>query len=224
MRVWEAVSGTATDIVNALSGKNKNPRLEPKCFVVSLHRCGTRSVTELFETLGLRAVHWPVRNNGFRLQPKIAGRETDRTYVLDVIEPVINKSDALTDVPIPVLYRELSERYPNAKFLLVRRRPADWIRSVRKHIGERPFRPYERVQYWHYFPSKPPALTDLSDDDLAGMCKRHVSQVTEFFANNGAPFASFDLEDAKTGAGIASFLGGCYDSPLPHVTDLVKKN
>lgn len=221
MRIWEVVTGKTADIVSAFSGKD--PRQAPKYFVLSLHRSGTRSVTELFENLGLRAMHWPVRNNGVRLQPKIEGHETDLDYVLDVIEPVINKNDATTDVPIPVLYRELDKRYPNARFLLLRRRPAEWIRSVRKHIGERRFNPYERVQYWHYFPRKPAALGELSDSDLAEMCERHFSQVSNYFAKSCTKkFACFDLENLNTGMGIAAFLGSDSKAVLPHVKDVSK--
>ncbi|HVT55212.1 MAG TPA: sulfotransferase [Xanthobacteraceae bacterium] len=217
MRIWEAVRGTATDIISTLAGEQ--PRLATKYFVLSLHRSGTRSVTELFEKFGLRTVHWPDRNNGFRLQPKILGRERDRAYVLDVIEPVINKNDAVADVPIPVLYHELDERYPNAKFLLLRRKPGDWIRSVRRHVADRPFRPYERVQYWHYFPSRPSTLTELSDADLTEMCERHVSQVTDYFSGRGEKFASLNLESAATGADISKFLGHDSNTVLPHITD-----
>lgn len=222
MKIWQAVAGKAADIAGALSGED--PRQAPKYFVLSLHRSGTRSVTELFEKLGLRTVHWPVRHNGVRLQQKVEGRETDLAHVLDVIEPVINRNDALTDVPVPVLYRELNERYPNAKFLLLRRRTPDWIRSVRKHVGDRPFHPYERVQYWRYFPARPSALGELSDGDLTTMCERHFAQVTDYFAGSeGKKFASFDLEDQNVGAAIAAFLECDADVAMPHVKDAPKK-
>lgn len=223
MRILELIAGTTADFVGGMFS-NDDPRRARKCFVLSLHRSGTRSVTDLFEQLGLRTIHWPVRYNGVRLQPKVAGRETDLEFVTDVIEPVINKHDAVTDVPVPVLYRQLDERYPNAKFLLLRRNPTDWIRSVRKHTRGRSFNIYERVQYWHYFPNRPAALTDLSDAQLAEMCHRHFAQVENYFSTRGAEkFAAFDLEDPGAGANMAAFLGFSGDVKLPHVVDAPPK-
>jgi hypothetical protein len=51
-----------------------------------------------------------------RLESKIEGRETDLAHVVNVIAPVIRKNDAMTDVPILTLYRELDVRYPMRGF------------------------------------------------------------------------------------------------------------
>ena len=219
MKVWDAIAGGAIDLVRALR-VSSDPRRAPKCFVLSLHRSGTRSVIGLCRDLGLKAVHFPVRHNGIKLQPKIKGRETDRDHVVDVLEPVIHRHDSMADVPTPVLYRELDERYPNAKFLLLRRKPANWIRSVRNHIGSRDFHRYERVQYWHYFPQEPQALRELSDGDLKKMCERHFSQVQDYFGKRGRKkFAAFDLEEPCVGRQIGAFLNRHTEKKLPHIRD-----
>lgn len=224
MRIHQAILGTADDLIRRL-GLRGNPYQARKYFVLSLHRAGTRSTSELLESLGIRVVHWPVRLNGWKeLRPKIIGRETDLDFVTEVLKPVINKSDGMSDVPIPVLYRPLAERYPNARFILMRRNTTDWISSVRKHIGDDPFDPFERVQYWHYFPSRPSSITELSDEDLAGMCTRHYSEIrTHFATSDKTRFAEFHLEDPTTGADIAAFVGTHIDGKLPHVTDRPKR-
>lgn len=219
MRIWEAVVGTAGDLIENVRG-GPDPYQAPKCFLLSLHRSGTRSATNVLEELGLRTAHWPVRHNGFRLQPKITGHETELDHVLGVIEPVINRYDALADVPVPVLYRNLDARYPNAKFILLRRSTPEWIRSVRKHIGKRPFNPYERVQYWHYFSQKPQSLQELSDSDLSGMNERHASQVMDYFSKHGSgKFVFHVLEDPLVGAKIGTFLGRGENARMPHIKD-----
>lgn len=224
MRIHQAIWGTAEDFARGL-GLLGDPHQARKYFILSLHRSGTRSVTELLEGFGLRIVHWPVRYNGWKqLRPKIIGRETDLDTVMDVIEPVINKNDGLSDVPVPVLYRQLDERYPNAHFILVRRNTADWIRSVRRFVGDRPFDPYECVQYWHYLPARPKSLAEISDGELAEMNARHASAVQGYFARaERTKFAAFNLENQDTGKGIAEFIGADFDTILPHITDRPKR-
>lgn len=223
MKIWDAITGNLIDFYGRVRDRS-DPHLAPKCFVLSLHRSGTRSITHLLEGWGLRTVHYPSRHNGVRLEPKIDGRETDLAHVANVIAPVIHKNDAMTDVPIPTLYRELDARYPNARFLLLRRRPTDWIRSVRRHVGERAFHRYERVQYWHYFSERPRALRELADRDLRRMCERHFSQVQDYFEPQGRQkFAAFDLEDEQVGGKVGAFLGHDMNARLPHVKDELKQ-
>jgi hypothetical protein len=179
-----------------------------KCFIISLHRSGTQSTAELLRKLGLRTIHWPARDKGTDLQAKIEGREMELEYVLDTIAPVIERYHAAADVPLPTLYRHLYSRYPGARFILLHRDPGGWVRSVRSHIGEREFAPFERVQYWHYFRDRPDRVAQLSDADLAWMYLRHTADVTEFFAQCGArQFLAGDLNDIECGARIGAFLG-----------------
>jgi hypothetical protein len=187
-----------------------------KCIVLSLHRCGTQSTAELLRRLGLRTVHWPARDRGADLQLRIADRETERGFVLDTIAPLIERYQGAADVPLPTLYRHLHTRYPRAKFVLLHRDPDQWARSVRKHIGGRDFTPFERVQYWSYFPSRPKRLAELSDADLAGMHIRHTAEVTAFFAGRGTRhLLSCDLSDVDCGARIGAFLGYANAPALP---------
>jgi hypothetical protein len=223
MRVHEAIFGTALDLIVNLRSR-KSLRREPKYFVLSLHRSGTRSTSELLQGFGIRTVHWPISHNGRKkLQRKIIGHEDDLDFVVDVIEPVINRHDAVSDVPIPTLYRQLDQRYPNARFILVRRNVGDWIRSVRKHAGSRPFDPYECVQYWHYFPARPTKIEELSDAELTDMFDRHVSDVTQYFTKDKKEkLGIFDLENRETGSQIAAFLGRNIEATFPHIMDVKK--
>ncbi len=153
----------------------------------------------------------------------MSGHETDLKYVLDTIAPVLNRYDAAADVPIPVLYRQLQDRFADAKWILLLRKPDDWVRSVRKHVGERELRSFERVQYWHYFPSHPTRMEDLTDADLLAMYQRHTDEVIDFSRNFGAgKLGVFDLYDPLSGSVIADFLGYKGEYPLPHLDDPLK--
>ena len=187
-----------------------------KCFVLSLHRTGTKSLSELLTSLGMKTVHFPARHKRRDLQAQIVGRETDLSFVTQVIRPVIDKCNAVADVPMPVLYRELFGLYPKAKFILLNRPCADWVASVRKSAGGRKFNPFERVQYWHYFPGRPESLDDLTDGELRRMRDDHVYQVTRFFTACGpARLGQFTMGDINCGAAIAQFLGHKSHDRLP---------
>jgi hypothetical protein len=137
-----------------------------KYFVVSLHRTGTRSTHELFKALGFNCIHWPHTFQEMDLQSRIEGRETDLEFIADTLAPVFDHYDVVSDVPVPVLYRQLAQRYPSAKFVLVERDPQAWAESVLKHMERRTLRPYARTQYWHYFPDRPTAAGELSIEQL----------------------------------------------------------
>ena len=188
-----------------------------KVFVLSLHRCGTKNLSRLLYDLGLPTIHFPERRKGAPVQPKIVGRETELDFVLDTITPAFQGYVGASDVPIPVLYKQLLGRFHDARFVLLTRDAGDWIRSVRRRKSGRDFHPFERVQYWHYFPSKPPGLDHLTDDDLSRMCHQHTTQVTDFFSRTQpAKLGVFELYDPDVGSAVASFLGFRGKWELPH--------
>jgi len=192
-----------------------------RCFVLSLHRSGTVSTTKLLSELGLSVKHWAHTHDEVDLEARVAGREEDLDFVAEALGPVFDDYDAVADVPIPVLYRQLYARFPDAHFVLLHRDAFDWVRSVRKHVSkeaaERPLNAFERVQYWQYCPGQPRYLSELSDSELVGAYCRHTADVVEFFRERPeAKFGLFDLEDEAKGAAIASFLGRPRQIEFPH--------
>ena len=193
-----------------------------KYFVVSLHRSGTTSTAHYLSQLGFRARHWPTEHNGLNLENKVIGRETDLGHVIDVLGPVLEDFQAIADVPIPVLYRELFTRYPDAQFVFVYRNAFDWVRSIRAHynkVGEDcNFRPYVRVVYWQYFHWRPRRLAELTDAQLLWMYSQHMADVIDFFRRTApSNLGVFDLYAADTGEKIAAFVGLQSHVPFPHL-------
>ena len=156
----------------------------PNVFNISLHRSGTQSTHDLFRRSGVSSIHWPANVDGVDYQSRIVGRETDLDFVAEVLEPVFDGNVAVSDAPIPAIYRQLSKRRPDALFLALYRPTDEWISSVRRHIGDRAFVPFEQVVYWSYFKSRPTHLSDLSDADLRGFHEWHHHSITDFFAGS----------------------------------------
>jgi len=188
-----------------------------KCFVVSLHRTGTRAMSKFLCSF-LSVLQYPVRYKGIDLESKIRDRETDLEFVAETLGPALDAYDTVTDVPVPVLYRQLFRQYPTAKFILLLRNPFDWLRSVRSLIGERMLWPYERVQYWHYLRQKPMKLSEVDDQQLLRMNALHTAEIIEFFAQVAPQnLGVFELGAENAGRQISSFLGLNSDTLLPIV-------
>jgi hypothetical protein len=121
-----------------------------KAFLLNLNRSGTQSVHDHFIRAGLSTVHWPAVVDGIDYERQVMGREHNLDFVADLLGPVFARATAASDVPVPVLDRQLEKRYENARFLSVRRESGEWVSSVRRHIGGRTLHPFEKVQYFQY--------------------------------------------------------------------------
>lgn len=196
-----------------------------KCFVLSLHRSGTLSTARYLSGLGLKTKHWPVEHDGVNLEELVCNRECDLNHVVEVLTPVLESFDAIADLPMPILYRELFTRYPAANFILINRNPKDWVRSIRAHYAKPSkntnFRPYARTLYWNYFSSRPRRLDDLSDAELMWMHSQHTADVLQFFAQHlPSKLGVFDLYAEDIGNKIASFLELEATKGYPHLNSL----
>jgi len=193
--------------------------MDTKFFAISLHRTGTRSIDQFLNQLGIRSVHWPNELLGVDFQERVRGHERDLDFIVEVLLPILNHYQAVSDVPIPALYDRLAIKFPQAKFLFLYRNPFDWVPSVRWNQRNNPeFRPYVRAVYWRYFEWCPPAIADLSDIQLLWMYSRHMSDVIAYFQENGPDrLGIFDLDAPDNTEKISSFVGIEPRVQFPHV-------
>ncbi len=81
---------------------------------------------------------------------------------------VLDSYEAVGDVPIPVLYRELFARYDETTFLLVYRDASNRLQSVRWKLRGADFRTYCAVDPLKYFDWKPQRIGEITDVSLPG--------------------------------------------------------
>lgn len=91
-----------------------------KVFGIGLPRTGTTSLNTALNTIGISSVHFP-----FSLY------ETSDLRILD-------KYTGFVDSPIPFLYRQLDEMYPDAGFILTTRPSEQWLTSMQWLLEEGP--------------------------------------------------------------------------------------
>jgi hypothetical protein len=96
-----------------------------KIFGIGLSKTGTTSLASALELLGYRT----------RDYPGLARYAPGDLATLDAA--VLDSHDALTDTPIPSLYRELDARYPGSKFILTVRDIDGWLKSCKKQFTEK---------------------------------------------------------------------------------------
>lgn len=176
-----------------------------KVFVVSLHRSGTQSVSDLLRRSGFNDCHFPGQVGAVDYQALCAGRELDRDFVVETMRPAFDSFDSVSDVPLPGLYDSLLKAYPDALYLAVTRRPFDWVRSVRRHLADRPFDTFEKVQYWRYIDGRPQTIGSISDHALLGMHFDHHAHLLRVMPEN--QFRLFDLGAKDLGEQICQFVG-----------------
>ncbi len=186
-----------------------------KIFVVSLHRVVTRSTDMLLSMLGYRTVHYPKFHGGRNLHDAVKGLEQDPEGVVDVMAPVIDQFDAVSDVPFPTLYRQLNERWPNSRFILAYRDPDGWVAGVRTMLRDRKLSPFVRIQYAPYIGPGHDTILDVSDAELYTMYFEHLDRVYRYFHEElGEPekLCVVCVRDPEPGETICRFLGR---DPLP---------
>lgn len=99
-------------------------RIPTRIFGIGLHKTGTTSLAQAFRILGFDAAHWESPHWARYIWTEML--ETGRSRTLEM-------HYALTDLPIPLLYKELDRAYPGSKFILTVRDEDAWLNSIAVH-------------------------------------------------------------------------------------------
>jgi hypothetical protein len=98
--------------------------LPTRIFGIGFQRTATTSLNRALISLGFDAAHWE--------SPKWARNIMGEMY-REGRSLALEGYYALSDFPIPILFRELDHAYPGSKFILTIRNEDAWLRSVRLH-------------------------------------------------------------------------------------------
>lgn len=177
---------------------------ETKVFCVGFQKTGTSSLGLALAQLGSRVTGYhPFRH--LAAQPDL-----DMETVWEVARPVAEAHDAAKDTPWPVLYRQLDEAFPNAKFVHIVRDPDSWIRSVVKDFGNH----HNEIHRLIYGSDCPVGY----ESEWLTRYDRHNREVLEYFSGRSDDFVSLDMTKGEVNwANLCDFLGcPMPDTPWPH--------
>jgi len=104
-----------------------------RIFVVGDARTGTTSVHQWFLSANIRSIHYYVKE-AEQLEPLHKYRRQNWESLKKFIDS--SPYQAFSDYPTRIFFRELMESYPDAKFILTRRRDtATWLRSMNSYFS-----------------------------------------------------------------------------------------
>jgi hypothetical protein len=171
-----------------------------KVFLIGLHKTGTMSLGRAVKMLGYRLCpREPIRFN------KPGAIRLDEPYTVEsMAEKLIplardSRYTAFRNFPWSVCYRQLDAALPEAKFILSRRDPQRWIRSVVGHFGERQGRGSKFI-YGEGRPAKG------NEEHYIERYHRHNADAIAYFADKPGRLLVLDLEAADW-APLCDFLG-----------------
>ena len=159
-----------------------------KIFGIGFHKTGTKSLAAALKHFGYR-VTGP---NGAR-NPNIA-RE-----VREVAFALLEQYDAFQDNPWPILYQELHQKCPAAKFILTVRPSNSWIRSVVEHFGTKS----TPMREWIYGIGFPRG----HEEAYVARYERHNREVLDYFSDKPGRLLVVDITAGEGWEKLCPFLG-----------------
>jgi hypothetical protein len=168
-------------------------------FGVGLNKTGTTTLGDAAEILGLRRLG--------------AGEEANRLHRawkkgdVDLLRQAAPNYDVLEDWPWPLAYREMAESFPDATFVLTRRRSVDaWLVSQAKQIES------HGVHGWIYGIEK-------GEDPMVKLgpfYEKHLRDVRQYFAGTDR-MIELCWEEGDGWPELCRFIGVAEpDVPFPH--------
>lgn len=167
------------------------PRDRPFVFGVGLSKTGTTSLNDALNVLGYRAFHLPPICQAHGAQ------------IVQDWPWWVFKYDALTDMTVALLFRELDAEFPNARFVYTPRDMDGWLKSCAKH----------------FTPQLAQARVDQGQSYLNGLCRAfYGSEVFDPDSYRRA-YEGFDTDIRSHFRGRSNFLiydiiGGAGWAPL----------
>ena len=142
-----------------------------KIFCLGMHKTGTTSLLQAFLQLGIRTC------DGLAGAPQgerssFARADSQISY----LDGLLSQYQAFEDVPWPLFYQELYERYPDSYFILTTRDLKRWIRSCIAHFGAES----DPVHEWIYGIGCGAPLGN--EDEWMNKFIAHNQAVLDFFA------------------------------------------
>jgi hypothetical protein len=138
---------------------------------------------------------------------------------------ILDRHQALVDLPAAGFFRQLDERYPGSRFVHTVREREQWLEAVERHyrslaeawltMSER-FRAFSERITRHVYGAFP-----FDREAFANAYDRHEEAVAAHFADRPADMLVLNVADASASTELGAFLGRApaRNGPFPHVTD-----
>lgn len=171
-----------------------------RVFGIGMHKTATTSLHAAFEILGLDSAHWKSVQWARNIWEEMKNQGNS---------PTLERHYAVSDLPLPLLFRELDAAYPGSKFILTTRDEGRWIQSVRKH--------WSRANDFRDTWRKADAFAQEIHAALYGQAhfdaklftaryRRHNAEVLEYFKDRPNDLLVMDMDDQAGWLELCGFL------------------
>lgn len=180
-------------------------RKTEKIFGIGLSKTGTTSLYAALDLLGYRsATFGHMRKLGM-----------DSWLQGDFARDYFSDYDAVTDLPVGILYPQLDQRYPGSKFILTVRDVDSWLSSAKTHFSRNPapspgfVRDVRLMSY---------GITSFAEDRFRYVHGVHQQMVKQYFHDRQESLLVMNLFEGDSWSKLCTFLG-CEipDIPFPKV-------
>jgi Sulfotransferase domain/N-terminal domain of galactosyltransferase len=170
-----------------------------RIFGIGMQKTATTSLDAALKVLGFDSAHW---ESGKWAMSILREMRTGRSLTVE-------KSYALCDLPIPILFRELDKAYPGSKFILTIRDEVDWLRSARDHWS------YEHNRFrtdWDIYPAANVihratyGQKNFDAEIFLARYRQHNAEVREYFKNRPADLLVMDMSRGAGWNELCQFL------------------
>jgi len=181
-----------------------------RIFGIGMHKTATTSLNRALQLLGYRSGHWENAHWARAIYDEMA--QYGRSATLE-------RYYAVSDLPIPLLFRELDTAYPGSKFVLTARDDQEWLASVRNHWSHNnPHRAaWSTDPFTHRVHKLLYGQKGFDAELFLRRYRRHNAEVREYFAGRPRDLLVMDMSKGAGWYEICGFLRRAIpDEPYPH--------
>jgi hypothetical protein len=175
-----------------------------RIFGIGMHKTATTSLARALTILGYDSAHWKNAHWAKAIWEEMRAHGSSRT---------LEQSYALSDLPIPLLFRELDAAYPGSKFILTLRDEDEWLESVRTHWSSaNPWRAqWDTDPFTHKIHRELYGGIKFNEPVMRARFRRHNAEVLEHFEDRPRDLLVLNM---SAGAGWYE-LCGFLRKPIP---------
>ncbi|WP_147367059.1 sulfotransferase family protein [Aurantiacibacter zhengii] len=164
----------------------------PKIFCIGFQKTGTTSLDLALQQLGYSTITVFGRD---RPLPEL------RANLVDIGIGIAQGVDVVSDMPWPLIYRELDTAFPGAKFILTVRDTDKWYRSIRDHFGPA----NDRIQQLTYGDDAGSPVGN--EARYTAVYDAHNADVRSYFVDRPDDFLEMSLEAGDGWRKLGAFIG-----------------
>lgn len=182
------------------------PAIPTRIFGIGMHKTATTSLHTALQILGYDSAHWKSAHWAKAIWEEM--QTWGRSATLE-------KSYAVCDLPIPMMFRALDLAYPRSKFILTLRDEAGWIDSIEKHWNPEfnKFREsWSHDPFTHRCHRMLYGFKNFDPERMLERYRRHNAEVLEYFKDRPNDLLVMPMDQ---GAGFRE-LCGFLNNPVPN--------